>query len=568
MSSRIVLRSKDWHGYYGRAKLYIRILPQASTSIAMSYLDAALEDFFTALKMGCNKVHCIERMGDALLAKRIYTNSVNSILSWIIQLKALLSSSYTFRNKISFHQTLKPYLIVLLQKLNLIVGDVAALKSLPSTQALQLNSYGPAILYDACYSLTINSTKQNREIIQSKLQSRISDASNNVGNWLILGTLCSQKQDFAKSVQYFTKTLDIDPTQSQIWAELAKATFSQGNAYEQTIKACDAAIALDHTRLNMLFLKGEASQLSNRCESKTLRIFLKASLIEPTDAVAHLYQARSLAIMEKPTAALKAFLRHAVLNNLKITNIQVDFILYGRAHSILGIHERAIENFKHAIASAPSVEAICLLTETLYDSGDFDGANATIASIDQMGDIEDARSYLALSRCFASMGHIEKAIFALDKAIAMDGEDMNYRYRRGCLRIEIYKKYCAVKDGKRFKLKKSKLRRMGIQTRNASISYTYSTSNMQKCYTAALKDFASCIEMNKKFVDAYIARAELHELAGEFSKAFLEYEKSSKAQSTSSKAFVNSGILHTKFKSFAQAILCYDKVQNSNRYHV
>lgn len=70
-----------------------------------------------------------------------------------------------------------------------------------------------------------------------------------------LGTIYQDNQEYEKALEVFHRILDIDPYQTAIWLEQAKA-FAMQREYDKAIESCDFALAIEENIPELLSFKG------------------------------------------------------------------------------------------------------------------------------------------------------------------------------------------------------------------------------------------------------------------------------------------------------------------------
>ncbi|MEO8102837.1 MAG: TonB-dependent receptor [Betaproteobacteria bacterium] len=148
--------------------------------------------------------------------------------------------------------------------------------------------------------------------------------------WLGLGVIEAERDNVDVARRYLEKATQLDARSATSWGELATLQTGAGD-YPKAALAFEKALALQPGNVVMLTGKGvlELKQGHNEAAVNTL---LRASLIEPRYARAHLYTAVAYARMERPDRALQELEKvseldaHDPLPHLLASLIKVDGI--------------------------------------------------------------------------------------------------------------------------------------------------------------------------------------------------------------------------------------------------
>ena len=148
--------------------------------------------------------------------------------------------------------------------------------------------------------------------------------------WLGLGVIEAERDNFDRASGYLEKATQLDAKSATAWGELATMQTNAG-AYSQALQNFQKALALQPDNYVMLTGKGVLELKSGNNEA-ALDTLLRASLIEPRYARAHLYQAVAYYRMQRPDRALQELDkvaeldRHDPLPHLLASLVKVDAI--------------------------------------------------------------------------------------------------------------------------------------------------------------------------------------------------------------------------------------------------
>jgi tetratricopeptide (TPR) repeat protein len=121
--------------------------------------------------------------------------------------------------------------------------------------------------------------------------------------WLGLGVIEAERENVTAARGFLEKAILLDTTSASSWGELATLESAAGDA-KRALEAFDKALALQPDNYIMLTGKG-LLELKLGHNDAALDTLLRASLIEPRYARAHLYQAVAYYRMERPDRALQ-----------------------------------------------------------------------------------------------------------------------------------------------------------------------------------------------------------------------------------------------------------------------
>ena len=88
-------------------------------------------------------------------------------------------------------------------------------------------------------------------------------------------------------------------------------------------------------------------------------------------------------------------------------------------------------------------------------------------------------------------------------------------------------------------------------------------ANVEKNHAAAIEDFGRTISANPRYVEAYMQRGQLHEIAKQFDLAFADYDAAVKADPDNSRGYTKRGetwlLLKQSEENFDRAIADFEQ---------
>ena len=228
---------------------------------------------------------------------------------------------------------------------------------------------------------------------------------------LLRASIFAQQEMYVAAMRDLEAVVELKPEMTDVWLQIAKFKLTHFHDYTAAVAACDMVVKRHpgkrlayHVRAMSLSAAGEPE--------RALYDLNRLIRMNPVSPWPYLFRGHVLLKRNRGRLALYSYMswvegmpRNADTHARR-----------GRAYKILREFNKAVEEFTAAVASNPSVENLCLLSEALQAVGDMSGALQAIQlAIDAHPD--GPKGLLCLAHCFESMGEYTMAIRHYDKSL-------------------------------------------------------------------------------------------------------------------------------------------------------
>jgi tetratricopeptide (TPR) repeat protein len=306
----------------------------------------------------------------------------------------------------------------------------------------------------------------------------------------------------------------------QLREELSTA---QGEQYEQKLKEYNEAVS----RLSAVDSGKRFSLEASEQKLEAIEAFAKAVELNPKDAVAYYNQGLAFDELGKYEEALEEY--HA---SIKLDpKLAISYVGRGNAYYKLKKYEKALKDYDKAIELKP----------------------------------EMPEPYVGRGNVYWKYNWYYKAIRDYDRAIELNPRYALAYYNRGWVYNDLGGYQPAIRDGwsfDAFNYKQPEIKKAWFSDREKDYDKAVRDGGVYKdtsYHLKAIRDYDKAIEVNPKYVNAYMARANSYRILGMYDKAIEDYNKVIELDPEYALAYNNRGISHEKMKRFQQAMKDYEK---------
>ena len=560
LDAAISTKPNDWHGYYERGLLRHRIadgeMRTTSNNVEevgfQDLLTLILYDYMCALQTGCDLLECIESYGD--ICVRLFECTTDAVIfteamAHLVNLEPRLGHSRTLECALRcqvarFKMVLQLYpeaLVDIEHALDL-NANYPIVHFYHGT--LELGMLAPTRAKNECPTRQMTSTLA---LIRAKLNLAATLDSSIVGIYIVRGAVYLHERNYRLALHDFRLALAIDPTCEELWLQVAQMYLRDQYNSSRCIHACAQALIINHTTREVVtlayYLQGEAYMTLNDFR-QALRMYQRLMVRFPVENWTTYLQARVLCALGEPRAALYAFLQYTSSSGSSSADIQK---LKGQALSCLHFYEDAIVAFREALRNNPTIENACLLSKSLFDSGDRMGASRVIqqhtSSSSGLNETQD--TIVCRAKCFESIENYAQAAKEYGKALKLDRvRTVTGEVTHAPQVLYFTRALCYI--------------RQYVSQLDPLSSEPPNRKKLANLYTKAIDDLTVAVKHDPLYTPAYVQRAELRMIQAEYAEAQHDCELALRIDATDLRARVNLGLIHDHFRSYAAAIGSYD----------
>ncbi|OQS01954.1 hypothetical protein THRCLA_05631, partial [Thraustotheca clavata] len=572
---------KNWRAFYERGLLRHKVIEgivrdfEADTESQVSspqLMMHVINDYASALHLGCELTDIVEAIGDVCLRLVECTQQPKHLLHTISALSGLIVMrdeiySKAKQKKIKEPKSLTLHSCMLTQRgrLQTLIGELGkAAVDLDRAVVLDYH-YAPAHFYRGALASLSAHDEPSRKNVEQYLTRSITLDPTITGAYIVRGGVYSADLRYNSALQDFKASAMLDPTLDAIWIQIGLVFLTHYHDCAACTTACSTALKNDRTLTQAIYLRAEAlSRLNN--SKAAIRDYARLVCLNPTDRFAHLSQGRLLLQMGQGRPALYSYMAFMELSEDKD---EIDRITRGIAYRILSQHAKAVNEFKLAVEDNPTSENLYLLSESLHSMGDTE-ASLQIIERAIASDPLCAKSYLRRAQCYIGRGALKSAILEYDFAQSIAGKTELPRmtYERALCRTQLIvkcwqqlrqlqsKQVVECQFESNFKPGTPLPETLNQMELNVASMSAY----IKNIYVETLNDFTKCLKLNapETFVDVYIDRAELYAIGGEYKQAYEDLSNALAADPGNMRAYIHTGILHSHFSKLAASIEQYD----------
>ncbi|OQR97795.1 hypothetical protein ACHHYP_10047 [Achlya hypogyna] len=582
LSAILKFDPKNWRAYYERGHLRHLLMeglardkdvdPESQVS-SPQLMSHVLDDYISALRSGCTIPDVVEAIGDVCLRLVACSCDAKPLLHTIHALAGLVAMVDETNRKAPRAQdrarlkegsvTLLSCLLTQRGRLQILIGEHAK-ASVDLDRAVVLDyHYAPAHFYRGALASLYAHDEGARKTVEQHLTRSLTLDPTITGAYVARGGVYAADLRYNSALQDFKAAVTVDPTLDAIWLEIGIIFLAHYHDCAACVTVCTTALANDRSLARALYLRGESfARLGNL--PAAIRDYVRLGIMDPTDRFAHLLQGRQLLQMGHARPALYCYMAF-----MELAGVDVDRISRGIAYRVLSQHAKAVHEFKLAVEVDPSSANLYLLSEALHSMGDTEASLETIERA-ILADPFCAKNYLRRAQCLLGRGALKSAILEYDRALTLaeKAELPRMLYERALCRMQLllrcWQQVRQLQAKTPVECRFEGAFRPGSPLPEtlpeAELSVPALLAYIKTVYHDALSDFARCLKLSSAapFVDAYIDRAELFALGGDYRHALADLAAALAVEPGNVRAFIHRGLLDCRFARHAASIVHFD----------